>query len=174
MQPKVRSAITLVVLIILLLVGLAWGWSKLVEPLPGLSGDPDEPPEAACSTRTVAKGGRVDPDEVTVSVFNAGTTDGLATRTMERLQIREFAPGITGNAPSDVDVDKVQIWADDARNPAVRLVGSYLGRSVKVVKPKGEPLGLGVVVVVGDEFGRLNRGARFAIARTDAEVCSPG
>ena len=107
--------------------------------------------------RTVAKGEKVQPDEVTVSVFNAGTTDGLATKTMEQLQTRGFAPGETGNAPS-ADVDRVEVWAEDARNPAVRLVASYLGRSDKVVTPKGEALGVGVVVVVGDDFRRVRPG----------------
>ncbi len=173
MEPKLRSAITLGVLIIVLLLGLVWGWTKLVEPLPGLSGDPDEPPEAACSVRTFAKGERVHPDEVTVSVFNAGTTDGLATKTMEQLQTRGFAPGETGNVSSGPDVDRVQVWAEDARNPAVRLVSSYLGRSVKVVNPKGEALGVGVIVVIGDDFRRVRHGARSVKARADAEVCSP-
>ena len=173
MEPKLRSAITLGVLIIVLLLGLLWGWTKLVEPLPGLSGDPDEPLEAACSVRAVAKGEKVDPDEVTVSVFNAGTTDGLATKTMEQLQSSEFAPGETGNAPRGSDVNKVEVWAEDARNPAVRLVTSYLGRSAKVVTPEGEALGVGVVVVVGDDFRRVRPGRRFVRARDDVEVCSP-
>ena len=173
MEPKLRSAITLGVLIIVLLLGMVWGWTKLVEPLPGLSGDPDEPPEAACTVRIVAKGERVQPDEVTVSVFNAGTTDGLATKTMEQLQTRGFAPGETGNAPNATDVNRVEVWAEHARNPAVLLVASYLGRSAKVVNPKGEALGVGVVVVVGDDFRRVRHGARFVASRVDAEVCSP-
>ena len=173
MEPKLRSAITLGVLIIVLVLGVLWGWTKLVEPLPGLSGDPDEDLEAACSVRTVAKGERVQPDEVTVSVYNAGTTDGLATRTMEQLQTRGFAPGETGNAPRGTDVNKVEVWAEHARNPAVRLVTDYLGRSVKVVNPKGRALGLGVVVVVGDDFRRVTHGARSVTSRVDAEVCSP-
>ena len=173
MEPKLRSAITLGVLIIVLLLGLVWGWTKLVEPLPGLSGDPDEAPEAACSVRTVAKGEKVHPDEVTVSVFNAGTTDGLATKTMEQLQTRGFAPGETGNAPSATDVTGSR---SGRRTPGTLLSdwsASYLGRSVKVVNPKGEALGLGVVVVVGDDFRRVRHGARFVRARADAEVCSP-
>jgi hypothetical protein len=173
MEPRLRSAITLGVLIIVMLLGLVWGWTKLVAPLPGLSGDPDEDLEAACSVRTVAKGEKVQPDEVTVSVFNAGTTDGLATKTMEQFQTRGFAPGETGNAPRATEVNRVEVWAEHPRNPAVRLVASYLGRSVKVVNPKGEALGLGVVVVVGDDFRRVTRGARFVTSRVDAEVCSP-
>ena len=172
MAPKLRSAITLGVLIMVLLLGLVWGWTKLVEPLPGLSGDPDETPEAACSVRSVAKGEKVDPGEVTVSVFNAGTTDGLATKTMEQLATHGFAPGETGNA-SSANVDRVEVWAEDARNPAVRLVTSYLGRSAKVVTPEGDSLGVGVVVVVGDNFRRVRPGRTFVRARDDVEVCSP-
>jgi hypothetical protein len=173
LQPKLRAAATLGVLVILMLVGLAWGWTKLMAPLPGLSGDSDQTPTAVCSERTVAKGEKVNTGEVTVSVFNAGTTDGLATKTMEQLETRGFAPGETGNAPNGVEVGKVQIWADDPRNPAVQLVSGHLGRHVKVVNPTGEPLGLGVVVLVGDDFSKLTRGRSFVKALSDAEICSP-
>jgi hypothetical protein len=173
LRPKLRSAITLGVLTIMLLLGLVWGWTKMTEPLPGLSGSTGETPIAACSVRTVAKGERVDINEVTISVYNAGTTNGLATKTMQKLENRGFAPGDTGNAPRGTEVKKVQIWADDPKNPAVKLVSSYLGRSVKVAAPTGDPLGVGIVVVVGDNFTSLRQGAKFVKARTDAEVCSP-
>jgi hypothetical protein len=173
LQSKLRSAVTLGVLTVLLLLGLVLGWTKLTEPLPSLSVNTDETPLAACSERTVTKGEKVDIGEVTVSVFNAGTTDGLATKTLQKLETRGFAPGETGNAPSGTDVRKVQIWADDPKNPAVRLVSSHLGRSVKVVAPTGEPLGVGVVVVVGDDFGKLTQGRKFVRAKADAQVCSP-
>jgi len=171
LQPRIRTAATLGVLTILMLLALVWGWTKLTEPVPSLSPTDQEPAEA-CSLRTVAKGEKVDPAEVTVSVFNAGTTDGQATKTMARLVTRGFAAGDTGNAPSGTDVDKVQIWADDPKNPAVRLVRSHLGKAVKV-RPAPEELGVGVVIVVGDEFKKLADGDRAVTARADAQICSP-
>jgi len=173
LQPRLRSAITLVVLTIILLLGLVWGWTKMTEPVPSLSGGGPTAPVEVCTVRTVAKGTKVTAAAVTVSVFNAGNKDGLATRTMDQLEARGFAPGEKGNAPATASVKNVQIWADDPRNPAVRLVRSQLGRSVKVVAPRGAPLGVGVVVVVGDGFNKLVTGLRFVRAPAAVQICSP-
>ncbi len=170
--PKLRTAATLGLLTILLLLGLVWGWTQLTQPLPGLAG-PSSAPADPCTVRTLTKGTRLTPEQVTVSVFNAGETDGLATRTIDQLAVRGFAPGATGNAPGTAAVDTVQIWSNEPRNPAVRLVASNLGGSVEVVPPTGAPLGVGVVVVVGDDFRRVVRGDDSTRVRSDASVCVP-
>jgi len=163
-----RSASTLGLLSILLLLGLVWGWSSLTEPFPSLTtGSTDTGP---CSTHVVAAGEKVRRDQVTVSVFNAGTTEGLAGSTMEELVARGFGAGDTGNAPSDVRVRRAEIWATDPDDPAVRLVASAFQR-VKVVDKA--PLGVGVSVVVGDRVGHVVKGLPSVTALTDTTVCSP-
>jgi hypothetical protein len=64
-----------------------------------------------------------------------------------------------------------QIWTSDPESPAVRLVKSYLGEQATVVE--GEQLGLGVVVVVGEEFGDLAKGRKSAKAVQPGYICSP-
>ena len=59
----------------------------------------------------------------------------------------------------------------DPESPAVRLVKSYLGDQATVVE--GEQLGLGVVVVVGEEFGDLAKGRKSAKAVQSGFICSP-
>ena len=171
LRPRLRAAATLGVLAILMLLAVAVGWAALTEPLPELTTDDRPPP--ACVSRQVAAGERVEVSQVTVSVFNAGRTDGLASSTMADFLTRGFGRGQTGNAPPDVDVRRAQIWAPDPLNPAVRLVRSHLGRQATVVRPSRRPLGLGVVVVVGDDFRRLVKGLPAVRATRPARICVP-
>ena len=169
LEPKMRSAITLGVLALMMLIGLVWGWSALTAPMPSLTSD--STPQGPCSQVVVAKDEKVHRDQVTVSVYNAGSTEGQASTTMEELVKRGFGVGDTGNAPSDARVDTVQIWAADPENPAVRLVASQFGRDAEIVKRAS--LGAGVTVVVGDNVGHLAKGHPYATAQTDTTICSP-
>lgn len=82
-----------------------------------------------------------------VSVYNATGRTGVAGSTMNRLTKRGFVPGRTGNAPSGTDFRGIRIYADERKNPAVRLVRRQFQRA-RVVE--GPALGPGVVVVVGN------------------------
>ena len=168
-EPRLRSAITLGVLCLMMLLALVWGWTALTQPMPGLISNSE--PTGPCSDRVVASGEKVQRDEVTVSVYNAGRTAGQASTTMEELVKRGFGAGETGNAPSGTHVGVVQIWTDDPGNPAVRLLASQFGRNVKVVRH--DPLGVGVTLVVGDDVGPLVKGHPYATADTETTVCSP-
>ncbi len=106
-----------------------------------------------------------------VSVFNAGTRDGLAGRTMGLFTDQGFVEGDSGNAPSGTRVPWVQIWTTDPKSPAVRLVASHLGRHVNIVRRKAS--GAGVVVMVGDGFTKLVRGREKVRVASDATICSP-
>jgi len=169
LEPRLRSAITLGVLCLMLLLGLVWGVNALTKPLPGLTTTPE--PTGPCSEVEVAKGEKVYRDQVTVSVFNASTREGLAGDTLERLVARGFGAGDTGNAPTGTRVAIAQIWTDDPENPAVRLVASQFGGEVKVVRHS--PLGAGVTVVVGNDLGDLRKGHPYAMAQSNTTVCSP-
>jgi hypothetical protein len=165
MRAGVRSAMTIAVLCSLLLVGALWGFSAVTAPFPGKADAP------VCVSKSVAKGERVYPAQVVVSVYNAGTRLGLAGRTMALFTHRGFKQGDDGNAPDGSKVPVVQIWTTDPKNPATRLVESRLGPAHKVVKKEG--LGAGVTVVVGDGFHKLVHGPRFVVARKDTTICAP-
>jgi len=170
MDHRVKSAATLGALTMLCLIGLLLGLRAITADLPN---DLIEEPGPACEPRTVEKGGKIAAADVLVSVYNAGTRSGRASRTMNQLQERGFVAGESGNAPKDTDVRRAQVWAADPSNPAARLVARQFGRETKVVT--GNPvLGIGVVVVVGDSFEKLVKGApRQVIAPRRAEICSP-
>lgn len=164
-SAPLRSTTTLLVLVGLLVVGVAWGWSAVTAPFPG------RPSAPVCSQVTVAKGEKLYPGQVTVSVLNAGTREGLASRTMQDLLDGGFAEGSLANAPDKTKVGLAEIWTDDPDNPAVRLVRTALGRGVDVVRR--DPVAPGVNVVVGDDFGKVRNGRRFVRASKDSRVCSP-
>ncbi|MFC4785552.1 LytR C-terminal domain-containing protein [Nocardioides sp. MAHUQ-72] len=166
MRAGARSAATIGVLGVLLLVGALWGWSAMTEPFPGKA-DP-----ALCEDQPVAEGEKVFPEQVVVSVFNAGDRQGLAAQTMAMLQRRGFQVGESGNTSRGEDVARVQVWTDDRHNPAALLVARQLGSRVPVVEKRKTP-GAGVAVIVGDGFDKLVRGPRKIVARSDAEICSP-
>jgi hypothetical protein len=164
-QARLRSAATLVVLVVVMLTGVAWAWSSVTKPFP------EREKAATCVTHPVSKGDKVYPDQVTVSVLNAGTREGLADRTMTDLVTAGLDRGETDNAPDDADVTGAQIWAADGNDPAVKLVISYLGKAAKVVHR--DPLLPGVNVIVGDDFSGPVKGRTWVLARESSTVCGP-
>lgn len=166
---RLRTVGTLAALLVLLLLGVTWGWSAVTAPLPE-----SEESAALCEDVTVAEGEKVFPEQVTVSVLNAGSREGLASRTMADLVGKGLHQGQNANAPDDAEVDYVEIWTDDPGSPAVRLVRSYLTEGGKgVVVVRRDPLNLGVNVVVGDDYGEVVDGRTSVVARQDAIICSP-
>ncbi|WP_161962285.1 LytR C-terminal domain-containing protein [Nocardioides speluncae] len=172
MGPQVKSALTLTVLGVILVVFLVWGWNAATAPLPGLGGDSSAEEEGpVCEPRAVKKGERIRTVDVTVSILNATAQDGLAAKTMRQFTGRGFGDGELGNAPTEHDVLGVAIVTDDPSSPAVRLVASYLGDKPRIIQ--SPPTALGVVVVIGEDFERLRRGASAVTVREDTTICSP-
>jgi hypothetical protein len=165
MRPGVRTALTMATLLVLLLVAAAWAISALTAPFPGKVDLP------TCVATDVKKGEKVFPDQVVVSVFNAGTREGLAGLTMKQLTDVGFVAGDSGNAPDKASVPRAQVWTSEPRSPAVRLVASQFGPGTRVVK--GKALGPGVVVVVGDRFRTLVKAPKKLVAPRASSICSP-
>jgi hypothetical protein len=164
MTQPARTALTLLGLSVLLLFAAVWGWHALTRPLPA------KVDSAICVDTSVAAGEKVYPQQVTVSVYNAGRREGLAGRTMQQLKDAGFTQGQSGNAAS-AKVAKVAIWTTDPESPDVQLLASYLGKGVQVERREGP--GIGVTIVVGDKFGDLAEGKPSVVADDDADICSP-
>lgn len=163
MSAPLKSALTLLVLAALLLVAAVWGWQAATKPLPSSE------PAPLCTDVTVPTGEQVFRDQVAVSVFNGSDRSGLAGATMERLEERGFIGADSGNAPAKVD--GVEIWSDEPRNAAVRLVARQF-KGAKVVS--GEELGRGIVVVVGESFKRLRKKEIESVTAVESSTfCSP-
>lgn len=165
MLQSARSTLTLVFLAALLAGAAFWGWGAATEPLPGAEDLP------VCEDTAVEPGQKVYADQVTVSIFNASSRSGLAGRTMQLFLDEGFAEGDSGNAPRGTTVAHSQVWTSDRRSPAVRLIASRLGPETSVVE--GEQLGLGVVVVVGEDFQKLVKGSKQVKTRQAGFICSP-
>lgn len=167
MEAAAKSRLTIAVLMLLLVLAAVVGWQAMTAPFPTAE---DQPP---CVETRISQGQEVFPDQVTVSVFNASSRNGLASRTMNGLIGRGFVSAGTGNAPADTAVRGVQVWAENAKNPAVALVTAQFRRAKVTTGPS---LGPGVVVVVGDGDVGLRRPRKAPAshkATADATICSP-
>ncbi|WP_036516769.1 LytR C-terminal domain-containing protein [Nocardioides sp. J54] len=160
-----RAALTLAVLAVVFLASVAWAWSRVTEPFP------EKIQAAPCTDTLISAGEEVSPPQVMVTVLNAGGPNGLASRTMSRLERFGFAAGETGNAPSDTGPVAAQVWASDPGDPAALLLASYLGRNVDIVdRGSGYP---GVTIVVGKKFKKVRKGRAAITAQKDSYVCTP-
>ncbi len=161
---RVVTGVTLAVLCGILAVGAWVGWRTLVAP----ASDGEKQQSAACSTTQVRRGERVRSRAVTVSVFNAGDRVGLADRTRQGLMRRGFRDGGVGNAPSETEVVRVQVWTTQRQDIRAALVArQFKGKvPVRVVE---ENLGPGVVVVVGNRFDGLRPGAPRSVRATRSQ-----
>lgn len=164
MTTAARSALTLAVLVGIMLVWLVWGFSAATKPFPGKATAP------TCVDIVIPAGSRVRPADITVSVLNGGSREGLAGRTMQLFLDQGFAEGDNGNAPEGTDVQRAEIWTDEPDNPAVKLLASRI-EGVEVVETAGP--GAGITVVVGDQFQELVAGKKAVKTRQDAAVCGP-
>ncbi len=164
MTQTTRTSLTLLGLSVLLAAAAVWGWNAMMRPLPA------KVDSAVCVSTPVNTGDKVYPQQVAVSVYNAGTREGLAGRTMQLLTAKGFVQGQSGNAAS-ARVATVAIWTTRPEDPDVQLVASYLGEATQIERRDGP--GVGVTVVVGDKFRTLAQGRPAVVAAKDATICSP-
>lgn len=170
-RRQITTAVTMIVLCSLLVVGVVLGWKALFAEIPG-GETPDAQATPSCTTESVKPGQRIRSSQVQVSVFNGGSQAGLAGDTMKALRKRGFEAGDIGNAPSDANVRKVQVWSTEEDDVEARLVALQFGKKVRV-KFSDVDLGPGVDVVLGDRFRALVKAARFIKVQIPQEVCIP-
>ena len=73
MNIHIKTLLTLALLAVLVLLGVAWGWSALTQPFPHKASP------KVCYPTKVQPGDRVSPPKVTVSVYTASERAGLAS-----------------------------------------------------------------------------------------------
>lgn len=166
LNARLRTLLTLAFLSLLLLGGVAWGWAQVTEPFPG------KVEASVCVDTSYAAGEELFVQDVTVSVLNASSREGLASRTLTQLEDAGFAGGETANAPTGTTVDgPAEIWVTDPENPGARLLRRRIGQvpvRADVVSPAP-----GVTLVVGDAFGELRQGPASLVLDSATVVCSP-
>lgn len=157
---QIKTPLTLLVLLGLLLYGGWWGYHKVLEP-------PPPPPPTPCVPQSVEKG-QVRSSQVTVRVFNGGKTRGLAGDVGAGLKSRGFK--VTTVANTDQSVAETQIIGAKADNPEVKLVAGFFKKAK--IKADGRS-DRSVDVLVGDKYGGFNKNAKTTIKVTDKTVCLP-
>lgn len=163
------TATTMVVLLLILLVGAFIGWRTLSAPFPG-DDDSKTSVKPKC-VKGLKRGQLVHSDEVTVSVYNAGTRSGLAGTTLQQLLSRDFIPGDVGNAPGNLSgVQFVRVLSPTKNDPAARLVAQQFGPHTALQVSHAD-LGPGVEVVVGDRFIGLKKAPKQLRARAAGSGC---
>jgi hypothetical protein len=166
------TAVTMLVLLGVLVIGFVVGAKALFAPLPGGSIAATATPSPSCFTKDLSKGQKIRSRQIELSVFNAGSQAGLADQTLAALGKRGFRTGETGNAPSPVKVRSVQVWTTKKHDVAARLVALQFGPGT-VVKRTDADLGRGVDVVLGDRFRGLANAPNNITVRKGQQVCVP-
>ena len=131
LMREAHVGVMIAVLGMILAIGAAWGWHAATEPFPGKAEAP------TCVDRQVEQGEKVCPDQVVVSVFNAGDRKGLAGRTMDAPGRRRVPARGQRQRSATRGGRHGQIWTEEPGSPAVRLVASQLGPATKVVRRDG-------------------------------------
>lgn len=165
MTAKSRTAVTMLVLSLIILIAAVWGWHALTAPIPQAAVE-------KCESTTVAAGETLPRELVAVSVLNASGANGLGSKTMDALVDRGFAAGSIDDAPAGTEAKGIEIWSDDPKNPAVELVRRQFTKATVKTKTHGEASG--VVVVVGKQPAKLKKAGPESIKVTaKATVCAP-
>jgi LytR cell envelope-related transcriptional attenuator len=151
MNINIRTPLTLILLVAILVVGLTVGWRLATADAPSLR-ESTSSSEPTCQNREFKAGSTLRAQQVTVNVFNSGTTPDLAGDTMRALTKVGFEGGVTGNAPDGVRADSVVILDPNPKSSQVRLVAKQFGRGVDIRKPTGDDDTAAVDIIVGNDF----------------------
>lgn len=166
-NARLRAGGTLVLLLGLMVGGVSWGWAQMTKPFPGKV----DPP--ICVDTEYQAGDELYVQDITVSVLNASTREGLAGRTLSELEDAGFARGQTGNAPAGTSLKgPAEIWVRQAGDPAGALLRRWIGGKVSVVERPDNPAA-GVTLVVGNRFGEVQEGPASLTVEQPAMVCGP-
>ncbi len=172
MARHIRTTITMLVLLGILVAGAWYGWQGLqrgdASAPTGANRTATPAPSPTCepaTTRTVR------PAQIQVSVYNAGAPSGTAGEVFEALTDVGFRPGQLGNAPDDIAIDRpgILIWGPEDSAEA-RLVRKQFRRARMLART--DLLGPGVnVLIVGPFEGLRDQAPRRLRVRTGDRGC---
>ncbi len=165
---RLTTAITLLVLLVVLGGMGIVGFKALTSPLPG-----GDAAKKTCSDVEKEVQGFLKRSEVQVSVFNSGTKEGLASTTLDKVEEAGFIAGNAGNAPKSAEVRRAVVWTTKPNDQAAILVAKAFGRRTQI-EVTNTDLGPGIDVLVGNRFKDLDPKAprRIKLA-APVETCVP-
>ena len=140
--------VVLIAVGVLVVVGLGYGLVSLLRGDDGAAAsDPATPTPEPCATELVPIGDLVPaPGKVTVNVYNATSTSGLASKTATALEEQGFKVGKVANDPSGRAVEGVaEIRYGPKAEEAAQLVLAYVpGAELIALERKGPRVDLAV------------------------------
>lgn len=137
-----RTAITLVLTLVLLFSAFWWAWSYIRDGESGATASP---------TSTGANGACADTKDVTINVFNSTGRAGLARTAADSLQAAGFTIGRVANDPEDKDLPgNVEVRYGPEGQPYAVTFGEHYGQRVSLWPDERE--GTSLDVALGDGF----------------------
>lgn len=154
MARKIRTAVTMLVLLGILCAGAWYGWTGLTAAREA-GAEPEAEPSPTCTTPAPVTARTKD---TLVSVYNAGAPTGTGGLVMDALNRRGFDRGEIDDAPRGIEVRGVVVWTDRPDSAPVRLVAKHLRRAK--IRDRVNIPGPGVNIFYGTEFTGLRKGPR--------------
>jgi LytR cell envelope-related transcriptional attenuator len=156
----VRTPITLLILLGVLLYGAWWGYRNIIQPVPKI-------PPPPCVEQTVTKG-LLQASQVTVKVYNGGDRRGLAGDVGRSLRRKGFKVALMTNTVEKIQ--KTVIVGANAKNPEVLFVKSFFKDAVVRADKRQDG---SVDVLVGNKYGGFNKDAKATYAVKAKTICLP-
>lgn len=156
----VRTPITLLILLGILMFGAWWGYTNVIRPVPEAAPNP-------CVNQTLAKG-QLKSSQVTVRVYNGGDRIGLAGDVARSLRTKGFVVSRVTN--TNEKIQKTVIVGADAKNPEVLFVKSFFRDAV--VRPD-KRTDRSVDILVGNKYAGFNAKAKTTYEVKAKTVCLP-
>jgi LytR cell envelope-related transcriptional attenuator len=175
MNIHIRTPLTLIALIGVLIAGLTVGWRLATEDVPSLR-ESTSSSEPSCHMEELGAGSTLKASQVTVNILNSGSTPNLAGDTMRALTKQGFEGGVTGNAPQGVRADSVLILDPEPDSAQIRLIAMQFAKRPEVRKSsEGDPAA--VDVIVGNDFkvsSGIDKNAATSLkVKGTTDVCVP-
>jgi hypothetical protein len=157
----VRTPITLLILLGVLMWGAWWGYTNILVPVPKI-------PPPPCVQQTPAKGA-ITTAQVVIRVYNGGDRRGLAGDVTRALRSKGFKVTKTDNTGEKIS--KTVIVGANAKNPEVLFVKSFFKDAVVRADTKRND---GTVdVLVGNKYGGFNKDAKTSFPIKNQTACLP-
>lgn len=155
-----KTPLTLIVLLIVLVGGFWWGYTQLTTPIPPIPPDP-------CVTTTL-DGNVLKSSQVTVKIYNTGSVVGRASKISTQMKTKGFV--VSGVTNAEDPVEQTTIVGSKADNPEVTLVAGMF-KDAEIVEDGR--VDNSVDVIVGDTYGGFNAQGPTQVAVPEGVACLP-
>ncbi|GAA0572240.1 LytR C-terminal domain-containing protein [Kribbella sandramycini] len=156
-----RTPITMVILLVVLIGGVWWGWNSLINSSAG----------PTCVEQKV-ENNRLVPQKVSVNVYNGGAPGGTARKVADLLKKRGFHIAKVANEPKGDKIDVVAVRGNTDVAPELQLVvGQLAQKPIRVGDSRDDHT---VDLVLGRGYTKLkDKGAASAPVPGDGTICLP-